>query len=38
MIKNIFFKIKQIRTVHLNAHGGNYKNMTEGSLVNRSVE
>ncbi len=23
---------------HLDAHGGNYKNMTEGSLVNRSVE
>ena len=26
------------KTEHLEAHGGNYRNMTEGPLLNRSVE
>ena len=26
------------KTEHLESHGGNYRNMTEGPLLNRSVE
>lgn len=26
------------KSEHLNAHGGNYKNPTEGALLNRSLD